>query len=567
MRSPLTLYWDNPGKFILTGIWFGLVSLLFLSLVPAAILGYSLLPWSGSLLLSLAFALILIPLLQKYGFLETERLLSATITHAVLGVVLLGLYLLIPPVLRLVFTDKHPDANETFFFFLLVAILIIRPLLTTIQTAVDRHILSQQPDYQSLLCDISRRIATSLYLPDLLQVVTEVLPERLMLTRVGLLLMEGEKHARLYPDNLKLCSGPWSESRLINLLRQGQQFYFCLPVPEDSQLTRELMVLRQAGFSLVYGLQGGSNFGGLLLLGGRTDGTVFTRRDVQVFSTLANQVNIAVENSRNYETLAESKGQLQLVYDKLVQAEKMAALGELTTVLAHELKNPLGIIRGSAQFLASGHRSPEMQEELLSYIMDEVDNLNLVISNLLGLARHKPPRFNPIDLRKELATFIYQWQQSSDHNSAVEIVLSVPDLMPSLYADSRQLRQVLLNCIANSEEVMPGGGTIKITVRELPGEHIEIIIADSGPGIAEEDLKLVFKKFFTTKEKGVGLGLPVCRQIIRAHNGSIRLQNQSGGGLEVNIRLPLRPLVSVGQGIYPADETKTILRRVWSNEY
>jgi signal transduction histidine kinase len=131
---------------------------------------------------------------------------------------------------------------------------------------------------------------------------------------------------------------------------------------------------------------------------------------------LANQVNIAVENALNYETLAESKEQLQMVYDKLVQAEKMAALGELTTVLAHELKNPLGIIRGSAQFLASSPRSLEMQQELLHYIMDEVDTLNLVINNLLGLAQHKPPLLQEVDLRRELSTCISQWQQGSDHN-------------------------------------------------------------------------------------------------------------------------------------------------------
>ena len=246
----------------------------------------------------------------------------------------------------------------------------------------------------------------------------------------------------------------------------------------------------------------------------------------------------------------------------------MAALGELTTVLAHELKNPLGIIRGSAQFLAGAQRDSEMQQELLHYIMDEVDTLNLVISNLLGLARHKPPRFRKLDLRKELSTFICQWQQSSEHNPAVEIILSIPTPLPALYADSKQLRQVLLNCVANSEEVMPAGGIIKISARELEEERIEIILTDTGPGMAEEDIKLVFKKFFTTKEKGVGLGLSVCRQIIRAHNGSIRLLNRSEGGVQVLIRLPLRPLVAVGQGMDTSiDGQKTILRRVWSSEY
>ena len=567
MRFSLWLPGNHLSKFILTAAWFGLAPYLSFCLLPRLVLGNALLSWPVALFLGLAMALVLIPFLQKYGYIDQERLLNNTITHSLLVAFLLGLYTLYLPVVQVLFADSHPKTREAMFFFLLVAAPGARSLLELIQGVVDRFILRNRPDYQSLLCDISGRIATSLYLPDLLRVLTSELPERLMITHVGLMILD-EKRSRLYPEDLRFGSGLWSESRLISLLREENHFFFCKPVNHDPQLSRELLEISQAGFSLVYNLPGGSQFGGMLLLGSRRDGAQYSRRDVQVFSTLANQVNIAVENALNYETLAESKEQLQMVYDKLIQAEKMAALGELTAVLAHELKNPLGIIRGSAQFLASGHRDPDMQQELLHYIMDEVDTLNLVIGNLLGLARHKPPRFRKVDLRRELSTFIYQWQQSSDHNPAVEIILSIPPPLPVLYADSKQLRQVLLNCVANSEEVMPHGGIIKISVRELEEERIEIVLTDTGPGIAEEDLKLVFKKFFTTKEKGVGLGLPICRQIIRAHNGSIRLLNRNERGVKVVIRLPLRPLVTVGPGMNTvADGNKTILRRVWSSEY
>ncbi len=568
MRFPVTLYKNNLSKFILTIAWFGLVPFLLFNLLPELVLNFPLLPWPGSLFLGLSLALVLIPLLQKYGFIDPDRLLRCSINYAVLSVAFLGLYMLIRAVLRLLSPGRQPDPNESLFFFLLAAVLVVRPLLDLIQIAVNRYVLRNRPDYQTLLCDISSRIATALYLPDLLKMLTAELPERLMITNVGLMIIE-EKRSRLYPEDLRFGSSLWSESRLISLLRNGNQYFFCKPVLHDPQLSRELMEIRQAGFSLVYGLPGSSQFGGLLLLGSRRDSAPYSRRDVQVFSTLANQVNIALENALNYETLSESKEQLQMVYDKLVQAEKMAALGELTTVLAHELKNPLGIIRGSAQFLASSPRSVEMQQELLHYIMDEVDTLNLVINNFLGLARQKPPLLRQVDLRRELTAFIYQWQQSSDHNRTVDIILSTPEHLPVMYADSKQLRQVLLNCIVNSEEVMPDGGIIKISAREMDGEQIEIVVTDTGPGITEENIKLVFKKFFTTKKKGMGLGLPVCRQIIRSHNGNIQLMNRSGGGLQVVIRLPQRPLVTVGHGpgSSAVDETNTILRKLWSSEY
>ncbi len=433
-----------------------------------------------------------------------------------------------------------------FLFFLLAVVLMSYPLCKFIQRTVGTIFFCNRLDYQSLLCEISGRITSSLYLPDLVNVLISELPESLQISSVGLMIME-EKRSRLYPEDLRFGSHLWSESRLIALLREGQHFFYCKPVDDDLELSRELMEIEDAGFSLVYGLRGTSQFGGMLLLGPRKDGRLHSKRHVQIFSILANQVTIAVENALNYETLSESRDQLQLINNKLVQAEKMAALGEMTAILAHELKNPLGIIRSSAQFLVTGDRKPEMQHELLHYIVDEVDNLNLVISNLLGLARHQPPRFRKVDLKKAITLFIFRWRHSEDHNDKVKIDVSFPEYLPVLYADFKQLRQVLLNCVSNSEEVMPDGGRITIFVREFENERIEILLTDTGPGLAEDDLKLVFKKFFTTKKKGVGLGLPVCRQIVRAHNGSITLINNKEGGASVRIRLPLRPLVTIGE--------------------
>ncbi|HHB77441.1 MAG TPA: ATP-binding protein, partial [Desulfobulbus sp.] len=134
------------------------------------------------------------------------------------------------------------------------------------------------------------------------------------------------------------------------------------------------------------------------------------------------------------------------------------------------------------------------------------------------------------------------------HNKRVAIDLTLPEHLPVLYADFKQLRQVLYNCFANSEEVMSDGGKITICAQELAGERLELRLTDTGPGVADDDLKLIFKKFFTTKKKGIGLGLPVCRQIVRAHNGSITLKNNPGGGASIILRLPLRPLITIGHG-------------------
>ena len=533
---------ENLVKFFLVSVWFGLLSCFFLYLLPLFILDHLLFSFWPAIGISFAVSLAVFFAAVLFQSVEIDRLLSQSFTYTVL---------LIPILFLLVILNRFSMNNLAlssgyYLFFLLAVVFIFCPLRKLIQRTVNKIFFPDRLDYRSLLCNLSQRITSSLYLPDLVNVLVSELPECLQITRVGLMIME-EKRSRLYPEDLRFGSHLWSESRLVALLCERQHFFYCKSVDDDKELSDELMEIEAAGFSLVYGLKGISQFGGMLLLGPRKDGRLYSKRHIQIFSILANQVTIAVENALNYETLSESKDQLQLINTKLLQAEKMAALGEMTAILAHELKNPLGIIRSSAQFLVTGDRKPEMQQELLHYIVDEVDSLNLVINNLLGLARHKPPRFRKVDLKKEMISFVSMWRRCDDHNKEVEIDLAFPEHLPVLYADFRQLRQVLLNCVANSEEVMPDGGRITISVRELENERIEIQLTDTGPGLAEDDLKLVFKKFFTTKKKGVGLGLPVCRQIVRAHNGSIILINEKAGGASVIIHLPLRPLVSIGE--------------------
>ena len=535
----------DQTRLLLASGSFGFLSCLFLYFPPRSVLHQPLFSLQTVLWISIAVAVTFFFFFNIFPGHDRGRLLSHSCTSVLVLGILYGLYAGLIAILNAFFPGDQDVTARSSLLFLLAAALFFYPLRQWIQQPVDRMFVNSQPDYQTLLCDFSGRIASSLHLPDLVDVLVHALPGQLQITGAGLMIME-EKRSRLYPEDLRFGSHLWSESRLIQLLQDGHHFFFCRPVVDDPELSRELQEIEKAGFSLVYGLQGGSQFGGMLLLGPRKDGELYSSLDVQAFSTLANQVTIAVENALNYETLSDSKEQLQLVYNKMVQAEKMAALGEMTAILAHELKNPLGIIRSSAQFLVSDDRDPEMRQELLHYIVDEVDNLNLVINNLLGMARHKPPRFRRVDLEQETTCFVSRWRQCEDHNKKVEIHLVFPEHPPVLYADFKQLKQVLLNCVANSEEAMPNGGLITIAVRKLDNERVEIRIKDTGPGLAEDDLKLVFKKFFTTKEKGVGLGLPVCRQIIRAHNGSIVLVNQETGGASVVIRLPLRPLVTIG---------------------
>ena len=532
------------SRLIFLSLWVGGLIYIFSHALPLLVLNSA----PISMAKAAGLTCFTIPVVFLGGLLfpgiDTRRFINLTITYSLLPVILLLLYAGLIGCLT-PFSLNNQQLQTVFFYFLIAITFVFFPLKKLILKLVNHWMHSGHSDYRTLLCNFSGKISSSLHLPDLINVLITDLPKELGITGVGLMIME-EKRSRLYPETLRFGSHLWSASRLIGLFREGTHFFFCDPVADDPELSRELEEIRAAGFSLVYGLQGGSQFGGMLLLGPRKDGRRYSDRDVQVFSTLANQVTIAVENALNYETLSESNRQLQLLYNKLIQAEKMAALGEMTAILAHELRNPLAIIRSSAQFLVKGERKPAMQQKLLGYIVDEVDNLNLVMDNLLGLARHKPPRFRRVNIKEEITKSVAKWRQCPEHNKKVTIELSLPEHLPVLYADFKQLRQVLYNCFANSEEVMPEGGKITVSAREMDKERLELRVTDTGPGVADDDIKLIFKKFFTTKNKGIGLGLPICRQIVRAHNGSITFQNNAGGGASIILRLPLRPLITLG---------------------
>ncbi len=223
----------------------------------------------------------------------------------------------------------------------------------------------------------------------------------------------------------------------------------------------------------------------------------------------------------------------------------MAALGEMSATLAHEIKNPLGIIRSSAQYLAQDIRSAEINQEMLHYIIDEVDSLNMVITNILGLAKFKNPNFKPINLRQELTALCAKWRESDDHNPDISIHCAVARRLQVLHADFGQIRQVLLNLFLNSEEALAGKGVISLNA-ERQDDFVLIRLWDDGPGIAEKHINKLFGKFFTTKKDGLGLGLAICKQILDAHHGTITIGNREDGGTEVLIRLPFQPMMTPG---------------------
>jgi two-component system NtrC family sensor kinase len=230
--------------------------------------------------------------------------------------------------------------------------------------------------------------------------------------------------------------------------------------------------------------------------------------------------------------------------EQLIQSEKMAALGQLSAGIAHEIRNPLTSIKIFIQSLEKEIDLDENQKEDFRIIMKEIDRINENITRFLNFARPEEPLFQAINataLVKDTVSLL----AAKLKNSGIRLHISLPDEHPPVEGDPKQLGQVFLNLLLNAVEAMPQGGTLSISssVRVNPDsrqEFLQLIIKDTGHGIPEKDRPYLFDPFFTTKAGGTGLGLSVVYSIIQKHNGRIEVESELGKGSSFILSLPIQ---------------------------
>jgi signal transduction histidine kinase len=225
-------------------------------------------------------------------------------------------------------------------------------------------------------------------------------------------------------------------------------------------------------------------------------------------------------------------------FDEKLEREKALLLAEMAPVFAHEIRNPLGSIKGAAQYLQS-EAATEEQTQLLNVIIEEVNRLNAVVSQFLNYARPGSGKIVAQDINAIVARAIAVI--SADRLAdRLTIRRELHDALPRVPVDEQQILQVLINIALNAVEAMPDGGTLTFRTSRIDtaaGPAVGIAIRDTGRGIGPEELKNIFKPFYTTKERGVGLGLAISQRIIRAHGGAIRAKSVPRQGSVLFIRL------------------------------
>jgi signal transduction histidine kinase len=265
----------------------------------------------------------------------------------------------------------------------------------------------------------------------------------------------------------------------------------------------------------------------------------FSNEEIRILSALAELSAIAIEKARLYERLVDVEEQLR-------QSEKLSALGLLAAEVAHEIRNPLAVMKLIWHSLDLRFTEEDPRATDARIMGDKMDHLNRIVERILDFARTTEPRIAPVNVN-DLIEDLGLLTRHKLRAQGVELVRELDPTLPPLMGDATQLEQAFLNLALNAAEAMPAGGRLTITTRavrlshnEAAPTHLVVSFRDTGNGMTTEQRERAFTSLLnTTKATGVGLGLVIVRRIVETHRGKVRLTSRPGAGTKISLVLPL----------------------------
>jgi two-component system sensor histidine kinase HydH len=451
----------------------------------------------------------------------------------------------------------------------IVFLVLFEPLEHEVETRINRFFFRERYDLETSVVELRRRLAHTLENEEMIQVVLAGLERSRRATSCAIFLRDlddsgfdivGSVGAQPPPRLDALAMRPLLERlgmslSLEEITREAENDRDASGAGAIREALAPTMTAVEAlgpfKSSVVLAIRGDAEeLVGLMCVADDRVRDAFTPEEIALLETVAAQMGVAIANSR--------------IYARMKERDRLAALGSMAAGLAHEVKNPLGAIKGAAQLLEElgvGATGEDPQtKEFLGIILEETDRLNRVVGSFLDYAR--PHAGNPVPVDVNAAVRRTVQILSSQQPEGVDVRLELAEPMPRALIDPEKLRQVLLNLVHNAIHAMDSHGrvTVGTTHRRAAGrsgwggptsersgqlrgddggaELVEISVHDTGPGISQKVLKNLFVPFFTTKEKGTGLGLAISQSIVQNAGGSIYVQTQTGSGTKFVISLP-----------------------------
>ena len=499
---------------------------------------------------SVPFNLLAIPLaifpmaigwaIVKDDLFEVDAIIRGAVAWAILTGLIAAVYLAGVGLLEVWFAGRTSRVAQ--LFFLLGLVTVLNPLRTQVQAALDYLFARDEYDYRKIIDEASQALATMLDL--------DTVVERILTTITGTIHVEfGAVWLRLEGGGYRLqAAAGQTAANLPKELGAGSPLISRMARKPQHILAEESMVGRDEppadlllglGTRLLVPMTFERRVVGLIALGAKRSGRFFSGEDLALLRTLANQGAVAVQNARSYHTLKRVNQELRDAQSRLIEAERFAAIGELSALVAHGIRNPLAGIKAAAQYAELDLPGDHPLRENVADIITEVDKLEGRIKALLDFARPFEPHPAPCDVAQIVRDALASLRtQIAAHN--ITVVTDFDPALPPAELDYAQIEQVLLALMSNAIEAMPRGGRLAVTTERADGNrHLRIVVGDNGPGIHPTQLPHLFDLFVTDKPSGTGLGLAFAKKIVELHGGRIRAESQLALGSRFTIELPM----------------------------
>ena len=569
----------NKTKYIISGLG-GAALMAHFNFLPLVGIGFYPL---GNLafipLLLLGFAVL------KHDLLDIGFMVQKGLIYSLLTGLVTGSYALMIILFNQVFKEMDQRWSILFsIFFFVVIVFVFEPLKKRVQLVIDRILFKGKYDYQKTLTALSDAMASMLNLDEIMEKTLRALTEVMHLAWGYVMLMaKGGEQFQIHRQMGALLDAKGlsisKSSPLVQEMGRRKREITQYNLEEWSESCDDPSLLKEdfgkLGGAVVIAMVFKGEINGLLVLGNKKTGDLFTSDDLELLHTLGNQCAISIENAkayqliedlnRNLEKMVEERTQelkkaleeKEKTQDLLVRSESLAAVGALVAGVAHELNNPIASVYSLVQStvetmeemppeqVVESEGDAQETEELiddLKFSLKELNRAKDIVASLLGISRQTEEYSEPVavnEVCKDALKVLYNQYK----RTGIEIIEAYEDSLPEMRGNFANLGQVCLNIVSNAIHAVDSRQG-KIALRTRYDEHRAMVIfecEDNGPGISEEVMKDIFKPFFTTKDvgKGTGLGLYISHEIVRRHNGNIFAENNPQGGATLRVELPV----------------------------
>ncbi len=483
-----------------------------------------------AILVSLFFAIALI----KYRLLDIHVLIRGGILYSSLsGFVLVVYVLLIKNIGEMISTAYTPKSLFVESMLILVLVYILRPFQRKAEDWIDRFFYAESYRYRRKFMEFSRALIELINLEDVLKTTGRFISETLHVEGIAILLIdeEGEEYVPQYEENVRVSLKIRLNSKLVGHLRESGEGAGLEDLRIEKGFEEEAEHMLSLGFSAAIPIMLKEKLIGLVVLGRKASQKDYTNEEIEMMGAFSNQASLAISRALIYRDMSLKDRQI-------MQSEKMASLGELAAGIAHEIRNPLAIIAGSAETLKK-REERETREEMIGYIVEESERINAMITNFLNFAKPKEPKLASCDIVEVIQKTI-QLVLPQARAQNVELVGEFPPKPLYIEVDPELIQHAIMNIELNALEAMEQGGVLRINVIPNQAGRVVIKFSDTGKGISPKISGKIFDPFFTTKEGGTGLGLSIAHTIVESHEGTLTNTSNEGRGATFTMSLPIR---------------------------